>query len=79
MRGLSAKDTVFTVGERCSTRDSGMFDKAIMCAGTVNEQTKVAFFSGSSQHGKQRLASIDSNCVDAISFDSPWMFVYVDR
>jgi len=78
MRGLSAKETVLTVGDECSTRDSGMFDRAIMCAGTVNEHTNVALRRGSSQHGKQRRASMDSNCVDAISFASPWMFVYVD-
>ena len=39
--------------------------------GTTSVTVKVAFRSGSSQHGKARRASVDSNCVVAIVRGTP--------
>ena len=54
---------------------SGMFERAVMWAGTVRLQAKVALRRGSSQQGKQRRASMLSNCVEAMSFFSPFTSV----
>ena len=52
-----------------------MFERAVMWAGTVRLQAKVALRRGSSQQGKQRRASMLSNCVEAMSFFSPFTSV----
>ena len=51
--------------------DSGMLESAVMWTGTRSEHVNCDLRAGSSQHGKQRRASIDSNCVEAISLSSP--------
>ena len=56
-----------------------MFESAVMCVGTRSEHVNVAFRRGSSQHGRQRRASIDSNWVDAINFFSPLTLTYSER
>ena len=50
-----------------------MFDKAMEFdeEGIQRVTSKVAFMAGSSQHGKARRASVDSNCVTAIIFFEP--------
>ncbi len=52
----------------CWEEMSGMFDNAVRCAAMMRMTEKVALTAGSSQHGKARLASNDSNCVLAITY-----------
>lgn len=56
---------------------TGIFDKATKSLGTVRLISKVALCAGSSQHGKQRRASVDSNCVTAVKLSSPFSFTYL--
>ena len=72
-------DTVLVPSPWSRTIDSGMFESAVMCVGTRSEHVNVAFRRGSSQHGRQRRASIDSNWVDAINFFSPLTLTYSER
>ena len=44
---------------------SGMFERMTLSFGPVTIRSKVALTAGSSQHGNARLASVDSNWVDA--------------
>jgi len=50
---------------------TGMFDIAENLVSAIIEISKVAFASGSSQHGNARLASAASNCVVARYFVFP--------
>ena len=77
MRGVAMNDVLVMPLGNVIFDASGMLDSAVMWLGTVSAHENVALRRGSSQHGRQRLASIDSNCVDAMSFFSPLMFVYL--
>lgn len=56
---------------------TGIFDKATKSLGTVRLMSKVAFSAGSSQQGKHRRASVDSNCVTAAYVSSPFSLIYL--
>ena len=79
MRGDSMKDVVVVPSPWFFRRDSGMLLSAVMWLGHRSAHVNVALRRGSSQPGKQRRASMLSNCVDAMSFLLPSMSVYVDR
>jgi len=50
-----------------------------MASSTTSVTSKVAFSSGSSQHGKARRASVDSIWVVAMTCSAPASSVKVDR
>src|SRR5713226_4524948 len=50
---------------------AGMLEIAVKLLSTIRVTSKVAFASGSSQHGKARIASAASNWVVASSFSLP--------
>uniref|UniRef100_A0A182TJD9 Uncharacterized protein n=1 Tax=Anopheles melas TaxID=34690 RepID=A0A182TJD9_9DIPT len=62
-----------TVLSDASGRSSttGMFDRATRLVGTIREISNVALMAGSSQQGKQRRASVASNCVTPAYRSSP--------
>lgn len=54
-----------------SSTDIRTLLRALRLAGTVMVTSKTAFRIGSSQHGKQRLATVASNWVDAMTRLTP--------
>ena len=85
MRGVRSKRThlVPRVASAASSTsgeaNSGIFDRAIMCAGMRREHWKVALRRGSSQHGRAFRAVVAQKNVEAIVFCSPCRLMYVDR
>uniref|UniRef100_A0A182JBR1 Uncharacterized protein n=1 Tax=Anopheles atroparvus TaxID=41427 RepID=A0A182JBR1_ANOAO len=76
------------VRSKCSTRSpslpsvssrTGMFESATRSFGTFSVMSKVAFRAGSSQQGKQRRASVASNCVTPAYRSSPAAVKYLLR
>jgi len=79
MEIVSAKRTrcvPFGIGAVSTT---GLFEKAARPGGTSRVTPKTAFRSGSSKHGKARLASVASNCVVAIVRMTPSRSTKVER
>uniref|UniRef100_A0A182QAY0 Uncharacterized protein n=1 Tax=Anopheles farauti TaxID=69004 RepID=A0A182QAY0_9DIPT len=58
---------------------TGMFERATRSFGTTSVMSKVALMAGSSQHGKQRRASVASNCVTPAYRSSPVAEKYLLR
>jgi len=50
----------------------GIFDITVSDLGAVIVTSNSAFTAGSSQQGRQRLASVASNCVTAMYFSLPF-------
>ena len=59
--GVSSKVMVFVLGPSLETFATGIFEIAVRSWATFRVTSKVAFLSGSSQHGNALLASVDSN------------------
>jgi hypothetical protein len=75
---VGEKRTTFLSPTR-RTSTIGELEKASTSRLTVSVTSKTALRSGSSQHGKARLASTDSNCVVAMVCVPPASSVNVER
>src|ERR1019366_5123368 len=72
-------DMIIVLAKRTSRRPlpideeatSEVFEYAARCSGMSSVTSYVALNAGSSQHGKARRASVDSNCVVAMRWVSP--------
>src|SRR5213078_2868982 len=67
IRGVSANLTRRVPSPRSFSSIGGVFDTAVIPSGTTRDTSKVALAPGSSQQGKARRASVDSNWVAAIA------------
>ena len=66
MMGDSPNRTDRLSGPTFSSLTTGMLETAVSSAGTTRVSSILAFIDGSSQQGKARRASVDSNCVVAM-------------
>ena len=71
IRMVSAKTTAFLPGPPGDSLTTAALEMAASPSGTTRVTPNTALQAGSSQHGKPRRASVDSNCVAAITCDAP--------
>jgi hypothetical protein len=78
--GIVSANRIRTLPSPVDSREiSTSFEIASRSSRTTSVTPKTAFRSGSSQHGNARRASVDSNCVVAMTCGSPSSPVYVER
>ncbi len=79
IRMVSAKVTAFLPGPAGVSLWTAALEMAARPSGTTSVVPNTALNAGSSQHGKPRRASVDSNWVAAITWGAPVTSLYVLR